>query len=49
MLRRRIGKVIYFFALAGQEKTLFTPNFNNKTTSVADGYSVNNNLITSLN
>jgi hypothetical protein len=31
------------------QKTSFTPNFNNKTTSVADGYSINNNLITSLN
>jgi hypothetical protein len=31
-----MGKVIYFFALAGQEEDSFIPDFNNRTTSVAD-------------
>jgi hypothetical protein len=31
------------------QKTSFTPNFNNRTTSVASGYGINNNLITLLN
>jgi hypothetical protein len=32
------------------QKTLFTPNFNNRTTSVAaGGYGIKNNLITLLN
>jgi hypothetical protein len=43
------GQVIYFFALAGQEDDSFTPNFNNRITSLAGGYGINNNLITLLN
>ena len=30
------------------DKTLFPPHLNNKTTSVAGGDNINNNLITSL-
>jgi hypothetical protein len=45
MLHNGWAKLFIFLHLKGKGRTHYTPNFNNRTTSVANGYSINNNLV----